>query len=144
MSTTRRHYTSKGLVVEEFNIFSQMPAKRLYLGCSVQSDERFSLLPPQDRGKLVAATIRLMQLVLTSRPVDATDDEKQIRQALQLLVHNRDGHFLATLSALLLFLLEDKTDCPISGVFGAGKTRGAAAIIAGLVTVDPSLKIMTL
>ena len=41
-------------------------------------------------------------------------------------------------------MLEGKTDCPISGVFGAGKTRAAAAIIAGLITVDPSLKIMIL
>ena len=49
-----------------------------------------------------------------------------------------------TLSALLLSLLEGKTDCPISGVFGAGKTRAAAAIIAGLITVDPSLRIMIL
>ena len=64
----------------------QMPAERLCLGCGVQSDERFSLMPPQDRGKLFAATIRLMQLVLTSRPLDATDDEEQIRQALQPLV----------------------------------------------------------
>ena len=85
-----------------------------------------------------------MQLVLTDRPQDVTDDEEQIRQALHPLVHNRDGHFLATLSALLLSLLEGKTDCPISGVFGAGKTRAAAAIIAGLITVDPSLKIMIL
>ena len=54
-----------------------------------------------------------MQLVLTDRPQDVTDDEEQIRQALHPLVHNRDGHFLATLSALLLSLLEGKTDCPI-------------------------------
>ena len=130
--------------MEEFNIFSQMPAERLCLGCGVQSDERFGILPPQDRGKLVAATIRLMQLVLTNELQDATDDEKQLWLSLQPLVHNRDGHFLATLSAMLLSLLEGKTDCPISGVFGAGKTRAAAAIIAGLITVDPSLKIMIL
>jgi len=43
-----------------------------------------------------------------------------------------------------LSLLEGKTDCPISGVFGAGKTRAAAAIISGLITIDPSLKIMIL
>ena len=82
--------------------------------------------------------------MLTDRPQDVTDDEEQIREALRPLVHNRDGHLLATLSALLLSLLEGKTDCPISGVFGAGKTRAAAAIIAGLITVDPSLKIMIL
>ncbi len=39
-------------------------------------------------------------------------------------------------------LLEGKTDCPISGVFGAGKTLSAAAMIAGLLVMDPSLKIM--
>ena len=98
-----------------------MPAERLCLGCGVQSDERFGLMPPQDRGKLFAATLRLMHLVLTDKLKDVTDDEEQIRQALHPLVHNRDGHFLATLSALLLSLLEGKTDCPISGVFGAGK-----------------------
>ena len=138
------YYLGETRSVDEFNIFSQMPAERLCLGCGVQSDERFGLMPPQDRGKLFAATLRLMQLVLTDRPQDVTDDEEQIRQALHPLVHNRDGHFLTTLSALLLSLLEGKTDCPISGVFGAGKTRAAAAIIAGLITVDPSLKIMIL
>lgn len=51
---------------------------------------------------------------------------------------------LATLSSLLLSLLEGKTDCPISGVFGAGKTSAAAAAVAGLITVDPTLRIMIL
>ena len=60
------------------------------------------------------------------------------------LVRNRDGHFLATLSALKLLQLEGKTDCPISVVFGAGKTRAAAATVAGLITVAPTLKIMIL
>ena len=39
--------------------------------------------------------------------------------------------------ALLLSLQEGKTDCFVSGVFGAGKTRAAAAIISELITVDP-------
>ena len=115
------YYLGETRSVDEFNIFSQMPAERLCLGCGVQSDERFGLMPPQDRGKLFAATLRLMQLVLTDRLKDVTDDEEQIRQTLHPLIHNRDGHFLATLSALLLSLLEGKTDCPISGVLGGRK-----------------------
>ena len=79
-----------------------MPAERLCLGCGVQSDERFGLMPPQDRRKLFAATLRLMHLVLADELMDVTDDEEQIRRALHPLVHNRDGHLLATLSALLL------------------------------------------
>ena len=39
-------------------------------------------------------------------------------------------------------ILEGRTDCPISGVFGAGKTRAAAAMIAGLLVMDPTLKVM--
>ena len=105
------HYLGETRSVDEFNIFSQMPAERLCLGCGVQADERFDLMPPQDRGKLFAATLRLMHIVLTDGLKDVTDDEEQIRQALHPLVHNRDGHFLATLSALLLSLLEGKTDC---------------------------------
>ena len=135
------YYLGETRSVEEFGIFSQMPAERLCLGCGVQSDETFGLLPPQDRGKLFEATVRLMRLMLVDEPMDVIDDEEQLRRALMPLVHNRDGHFLATLSALLLSF---KTDCPISGVFGAGKTRAAAAIISGLITVDPSLKIMIL
>ena len=46
------------------------------------------------------------------------------------------------LTALVQSILEGRTDCPISGVFGAGKTRAAAAMIAGLLVMDPSLKVM--
>ena len=35
-----------------------------------------------------------------------------------------------------------RTDCPISGVFGAGKTLSVAAMIAGLLVMDPTLQIM--
>ena len=43
---------------------------------------------------------------------------------------------------LVQFILEERTDCPISGVFGAGKTRAAAAMIASLLVIDPTLKVM--
>ena len=93
----------------------------------------------------IKAAVRLMSLMLSQAPLlDETEDETLLKSALMPLVRNRDGHFLATLSAFILSLLEGKTDCPISGVFGAGKTRAAAATIAGLITVDPSLKIMIL
>ena len=49
---------------------------------------------------------------------------------------------MAAVTSMYQSLLEGKTDCPISGVFGAGKTLSAAAMIAGLLVMDPSLKIM--
>ena len=53
---------------------------------------------------------------------------------------NPDCHFLAVLTVLVQSILEGRTDCPISGVFGAGKTRAAAAMIAGLLVMDPYLE----
>ena len=44
----------------------------------------------------------------------------------------------------MLALCEGRTGVAISGVFGAGKTRSAAALLAGLLVFDPSLKLMVL
>ena len=80
------------------------PAERLCLGCGVRSDKTFCPIPPQDRSGLFKATVRLMRLMLSnSRLPDITDDEQQLWNVLRPLVYNRDGHFLATLSALLFF-----------------------------------------
>ena len=42
----------------------------------------------------------------------------------------------------MLALKEGRTGLPIGGVFGAGKTRSAALLLAGLLVFDPSLKLM--
>ena len=73
---------------------------------------------------------------------DLTEEEGALLWAIQPLVRNTDCHFLAALTSLLQSILEGKTDCPISGVFGAGKTRAAAAMIGGLLVMDPTLKVM--
>ena len=39
-------------------------------------------------------------------------------------------------------LKEGRTGLPIGGVFGAGKTRSAAVLLAGLLVFDPGLKLM--
>ena len=73
---------------------------------------------------------------------ELTEDEVALLQAIRPLLTNPDCHFLAVLTALVQSILEGRTDCPISGVFGAGKTRAAAAMIAGLLVMDPTLKVM--
>ena len=72
----------------------------------------------------------------------SSQEEAALRSALRPLIVNRDGHFVAAVTTMFQSLLEGKTDCPISGVFGAGKTLSAAAMIAGLLVMDPSLKIL--
>lgn len=63
------YYLGETRSVEEFGIFSQMPAERLCRGCGVQSDDTFCPIPPRDRGGLFQATLRLMRLMLTDVPL---------------------------------------------------------------------------
>ena len=58
------------------------------------------------------------------------------------LVELPDRHLLASAIGLTLALLTGRTDLCSAGVFGAGKTRAAAAVIVGLVAIDPTLSIM--
>ncbi|MCV6600674.1 MAG: hypothetical protein OIF54_03765, partial [Cohaesibacter sp.] len=53
-----------------------------------------------------------------------------------------DEHVLATISAVVLALREGRAGLLIGGVFGAGKTRSAAVLLAGLLVFDPSLHLM--
>ena len=58
--------------------------------------------------------------------------EEALMNAMYPLLCNPDEHVLSTLGSLVLALLEGRTDLPISGVFGAGKTRSAAILVVGL------------
>ena len=70
--------------------------------------------------------------------------QRALHAALLPLLRLEDRHVLATLSAVVLALCEGRTGLAISGVFGAGKTRSAAALLAGLLVFDPSLQLMVL
>ena len=58
------------------------------------------------------------------------------------LVELPDRHLLASAVGLTLALITGRADLCSAGVFGAGKTRAAAAVIVGLIAIDPTLSIM--
>ena len=126
---------------EELAVFTNMAPERLCLGCGLRVDEKFTPIFPGERGPLFAASVKLLQFALRVSSASAfatelTEEEDALRQAIRPLVMNPDCHFLAVLTVLVQSILEGRTDCPISGVFGAGKTRAAAAMIAGLLISD--------
>ena len=128
---------------DDLAAFTQMAPERLCLGCGLRVDEPFAPLTARERPKLFAAACKLLTFVL--RDVSAqtnSEEEEALKKALAPLIANEDFHFVATVTALVQSLLQGRTDCPISGVFGAGKSRAAAAMIAGLLVMDPTLKIM--
>ena len=111
---------------EELAVFTNMAPERLCLGCGLRVEENFTPIFPGERGPLFAASVKLLQFALRASSASATDkglteDEGALFQAIRPLVTNPDCHFLAVLTALVQSILERRTDCPISGVFGAGK-----------------------
>ena len=128
---------------DDLSVFTKMAPERLCLGCGLRVDEPFAPIATGERKKLFYAAQKLLTFVL--REVSAqtlSEEEAALQIALRPLITNKDGHFVAAVTSMYQSLLEGKTDCPISGVFGAGKTLSAAAMIAGLLVMDPSLTIM--
>ena len=120
-----------------------MSPERLCLGCGLRAEEPFTPLATGERMKLFTAAHKLLMFVLHDVSAQAfTCEEQALHAALMPLIENEDGHFVAAIISLVQSLLEGRTDCPISGVFGAGKTLSAAVMIAGLLVMNPTLKIM--
>ena len=100
---------------------------------------------PRQRRKLFTAALKLLRFAIGIETVCCENEEQRaLHAALLPLLQLEDGHVLATLSAIVLALCEGRTGLAISGVFGAGKTRSAAALLAGLLVFDPSLQLMVL
>ena len=128
---------------DDLAVFTKMAPERLCLGCGLRVDEPFAPLATGERKKLFYAAQKLLMFVLHEVSAQTlSEEEAALKAALMPLIANKDGHFVAAVTTMFQSLLEGKTDCPISGVFGAGKTLSAAAMIAGLLVMDPSLKIM--
>ena len=128
---------------DDLAVFTGMAPERLCLGCGLRVEEPFAPLATGERTKLFYAAQKLLMFVLHDVSAQtSSQEEAALKSALMPLIVNRDGHFVAAVTTMFQSLLEGKTDCPISGVFGAGKTLSAAAMIAGLLVMDPSLKIM--
>ena len=126
-------------------VFLRMSRERLRLCCGIQCTDRLHPNGPRQRQKLYTAALKLLWFAVG---IDSVQCENAAQAALHAaiwpLLRLEDGHVLATLSAIVLALCEGRTGLAISGVFGAGKTRSAAVLLAGLLVFDPSLKLMVL
>ena len=122
---------------DDLSVFTKMAPERLCLGCGLRVDEPFAPIATGERKKLFYAAQKLLTFVLHEVSAQTLSEEEAALQiALRPLITNKDGHFVAAVTSMYQSLLEGKTDCPISGVFGAGKTLSAAAMIAGLLVMD--------
>ena len=150
----KREKTKQQAEVDEWNITQRGGKQERVLTCwmlGLCCGCLFGLLFVCARENLCILTVSLFLRILSSWPTMSvfarqcrkkSHEEDALRQAIRPLVVNPDCHFLAVLTVLVQFILERRTDCPISGVFGAEKTRAAAGMIAGLLVIDSTLKVM--
>ena len=130
---------------QELEVFLRMPRERLRLCCGIQCTDNLHPNGPRQRRKLFTAALKLLRFAIGIETVCCENEgQRALHAALLPLLRLEDGHVLATLSAIVLALCEGRTGLAISGVFGAGKTRSAAALLAGLLVFDPSLQLMVL
>ena len=107
---------------DDLSVFTKMAPERLCLGCGLRVDEPFAPISTGERKKLFYAAQKLLTFVLHEVSAQTLSaEETALKIALRPLIINKDGHFVAAVTSMYQSLLEGKTDCPISGVFGAGK-----------------------
>ena len=139
------YFIGESRSASELEVFINMPIERLRVGCGLQCTLPHVPLVPSSRPLLFSAAVKLLKFAMgckgrcTNSPV-----EDALMEAMYPLLCNPDEHVLSTLGSLVLALLEGKTDLPISGVFGAGKTRSAAILVVGLLVFEPNLNLMIL
>ena len=111
---------------EELAVFTNMAPERLCRGCGFRVEEKFTHLSRRTRtfvhsfGEATSiCPACLWRIGFGKRAYGG----RRSPTTGHSLVTNPDCHFLAVLTVLVQSILEGRTDCPISGVFGAGKTR---------------------
>ena len=130
---------------QELEVFLRMSRERLRLCCGIQCTDSLHPNGARQRQKLFTAALKLLWFAIGIETVRWENEaQRALHAALLRLLRLEEGHVLATLSAIVLALCEGRTGLAISGVFGAGKTRSAAALLAGLLVFDPSLQLMVL
>ena len=130
---------------DDLGVCCTMPPERLTIGCGLYNHERPESSHPNQKGLLRNAAIRLLCTILAPGQSDQDNEElAQYKQVCKGIRQQNDGHFLSMVSSLVLAIITGRTDLCVSGVFGAGKTRAAAALIAGLMIVEPDLNLMVM
>ena len=129
----------------ELEVFINMPIERLRVGCGLQCTLPHVPLVPSSRTLLFSAAVKLLKFAMGCDGCCANNAaEEALMRAMYPSLCNADEHVLSTIGSLVLALLEGQTDLPISGVFGAGKTRSAAILVVGLLVFEPNLNLMIL
>ena len=111
------------------------------LGIHCMPDTATAMIPAR-KAVLQSLLTTLLKRFLTPshQKMDIPYDD-WFRAVVLPIVADTDGHVLATVCALTFAIATGKLDLSIQGLFGAGKSRAAAILIAGLLALDPERRL---
>ena len=105
------------------------------------SDTATAMIPAR-KAVLQSLLTTLLRRFLTPRHQKLNIPHDDWFRAIVLpIVAESDGHVLATVCAMAFSIATGKLDLSIQGLFGAGKSRTAAILIAGLLALDPERRL---
>ena len=111
------------------------------LGIHCMPDTATAMIPTR-KAVLQSLLTTLLRRFLTPRHQKMNIPHDDWFRAVVLpIVADSDGHVLATVCAMAFSIATGKLDLSIQGLFGAGKSRAAAILIAGLLALDPERRL---
>ena len=111
------------------------------LGIHCMPDTATAMIPAR-KAVLQSLLTTLLRRFLTPRHQKMNIPYDDWFRAVVLpIVADSDGHVLATVCAMAFSIATGKLDLSIQGLFGAGKSRAAAILIAGLLALDPERRL---
>ena len=148
-----RHAPHQVRVFDVFALGQTKPAKELVAVAHTPSSRRprglgiycmpdtATAMHPARKAVLQSLLTTLLRRFLTpSHQKMNIPHDDWFREVALPIVADSDAHVLATVCAMA-FAVAGKLDLSIQGLFGAGKSRAAAILIAGLLALDPERRL---
>ena len=111
------------------------------LGIHCMPDTATAMIPARKAALQSLLTTLLRRFLTPSHQKMNLPHDDWFREAALPIVADSDGHVLATVCAMAFAIATGKLDLSIQSLFGAGKSRAAAILIAGLLALDPERRL---
>ena len=112
------------------------------LGIHCMPDTATAMIPARKAVLQSLLTTLLRRFLTPSRHQKMnTPHDDWFRDVVLPIVADSDAHVLATVCAMAFAVASGKLDLSIQGLFGAGKSRAAAILLAGLLALDPERRL---
>ena len=130
---------------KELTAVAQIPSSRIVRGLGLLTENvAADAISPPRKATLQSLLCRLLRRMLTPWhvPMPELTYDSWFRTKVLPIAADEDGHVVAATSAVALALATGKLDVcvQVQGLFGAGKSRAAAILLLGLMSLSSHMQ----